>query len=406
MTASTWQTVPLVSVLTAEGGMRRGPWGGALKKEIFVRAGYPVYEQGHVIRGDFSKFRYHISDEKFAELSAFDVAPGDILMTGAGTIGTLAVVPNTASPGVFNQALLRFRTDKSKVDQDYFLRVLGRLIADPTAKLTHGSALKNLMSVGVLKEIPFPLPPLPEQRRIAAILDKADAIQRKRQEAIRLTEELLRSAFLEMFGDPVTNPKGWEPKKLGDLLSGPPNNGIFRKNHEYSDTGLPVVWVAELFKGHSLDTSKSRRLVPTDNDSERYGLRHGDILFCRSSLKLEGIGYNNVYLGESGKALFECHVIRVSPNQEQCNSLFLNYLLRTSGMRRRVIARAKTVTMSTLGQEDILVISLPVPPLSLQRQFADLLARVSSDLTRQRRAVATAGTLSESLTQRAFSGRL
>ena len=68
-----------------------------------------------------------------------------------------------------------------------------------------------------LKRERVPLPPLPEQKRIAAILDKADEIRRKRQEAIRLTEELLRSAFLEMFGDPVTNPKGWEVRRLGEV---------------------------------------------------------------------------------------------------------------------------------------------------------------------------------------------
>jgi type I restriction enzyme S subunit len=81
----------------------------------------------------------------------------------------------------------------------------------------------NLPNVGYsrhfrfLKRTFFPLPPLEEQRRIAAILDKADGVRRKRKEAIRLTEELLKSTFLEMFGDPVTNPKGWEIAKLGDF---------------------------------------------------------------------------------------------------------------------------------------------------------------------------------------------
>ncbi|MCA2692061.1 MULTISPECIES: restriction endonuclease subunit S [unclassified Microcystis] len=81
----------------------------------------------------------------------------------------------------------------------------------------------NLPDVGYsryfrfLKRTFFPLPPLEEQRRIAAILDKADGVRRKRKEAIRLTEELLKSTFLEMFGDPVTNPKGWEIAKLGDF---------------------------------------------------------------------------------------------------------------------------------------------------------------------------------------------
>jgi type I restriction enzyme S subunit len=92
----------------------------------------------------------------------------------------------------------------------------------------------------------MPLPPLPEQRRIADILDKADAIRRKRKEAIALTEELLRSAFLEMFGDPVTNPKGWPMRTIGELceqgatLVDGPFGSSFKPEH-YTPSGVRVV---------------------------------------------------------------------------------------------------------------------------------------------------------------------
>ena len=75
------------------------------------------------------------------------------------------------------------------------------------------------LSPKILEQFEIPLPPLPEQRRIAEILDRADSIRRKRQEAIRLTDEFLRSAFLEMFGDPVTNPKGWDTKPMGRIAT-------------------------------------------------------------------------------------------------------------------------------------------------------------------------------------------
>ena len=75
-----------------------------------------------------------------------------------------------------------------------------------------------IVSKSKFEELQIPLPPLEEQKRIAAILDKADAIRRKRQQAIQLADDFLRSVFLDMFGDPVTNPKGWEVKHLGDCL--------------------------------------------------------------------------------------------------------------------------------------------------------------------------------------------
>ncbi len=267
----------------------------------------------------------------------------------------------------------------------------------------------NLPDVGYsrhfrfLKRTFFPLPPLEEQRRIAAILDKADGVRRKRKEAIRLTKELLRSTFLEMFGDPVTNPKGWEVVKLGSLVVGQLNNGIFKKNHEYGgDT--PVVWVKELFSGYTIDCSESRTLTPTDEEVKKFGLTKGDILFCRSSLNREGIGFNNVFDGMDFSALFECHIIRVSLNQRKVNSIFLNYLLRFPGLRKQIIAKANTVTMSTIGQSEIKKIEFYLPPKELQDKFEIFLRKIATNRTKLENKESE--NLFNSLLQRAFRGEL
>jgi type I restriction enzyme S subunit len=259
------------------------------------------------------------------------------------------------------------------------------------------------LSPKVLETFKIPLPPLEEQRRIAAILDKADGVRRKRKEAIRLTEELLRSTFLEMFGDPVTNPKGWEIVKLGSLVVGQLNNGIFKKNHEYGgDT--PVVWVKELFSGYTIDCSESRTLTPTDEEVKKFGLTKGDILFCRSSLNREGIGFNNVFDGMDFSALFECHIIRVSLNQRKVNSIFLNYLLRFPGLRKQIIAKANTVTMSTIGQSEIKKIEFYLPPKELQDKFEIFLRKIATNRTKLENKESE--NLFNSLLQRAFRGEL
>jgi type I restriction enzyme S subunit len=234
-------------------------------------------------------------------------------------------------------------------------------------------------------------------------LDKADGVRRKRKEAIRLTEELLRSTFLEMFGDPVTNPKGWEIVKLGSLVVGQLNNGIFKKNHEYGgDT--PVVWVKELFSGYTIDCSESRTLTPTDEEVKKFGLTKGDILFCRSSLNREGIGFNNVFDGMDFSALFECHIIRVSLNQRKVNSIFLNYLLRFPGLRKQIIAKANTVTMSTIGQSEIKKIEFYLPPKELQDKFEIFLRKIATNRTKLENKESE--NLFNSLLQRAFRGEL
>ena len=156
--------------------------------------------------------------------------------------------------------------------------------------------------------------PCSEQKRIAAILDKADAIQRKRQEAIRLTEELLRSAFLEMFGDPVTNPKGWERSTFGDettlLQYGPRFH-----NQEYSSKGTRIVRITDLDDKGDLNFSAMPRLEVTDEDVHRYRLIPGDVIFARTG----SVGKCAVIRGGEGEAIrLQFSPPRVLPISSSC----------------------------------------------------------------------------------------
>ena len=249
------------------------------------------------------------------------------------------------------------------------------------------------------------LPPLSEQRRIAAILDKADAQRTKRREALAQLDRLAQSIFVEMFGDPGVNPKAWPLVTLGQLIREKPNNGIFRKNEDYGE-GLPVAWVEELFRGSSVYLDKSRRLNASGEEIRKYGLKCGDILFCRSSLKLAGLGYNNVYLGPDNAALFECHVIRISPRHDLVDSEFLNFLLRIPSQRLRLFRFAKTVTMSTIDQEGIKNVEVPVPPLTLQKAFVGRLHAIQRCGAQMFDSTGPLDILFASLQQRAFSGEL
>ncbi len=114
-------------------------------------------------------------------------------------------------------------------------------------ELSIGGVIKYI-KLGMLTDAEIPLPPLPEQKRIAAILDKADAIRRKRQQAIQLADDFLRAVFLDMFGDPVTNPKGWEVKPLGDVLKLSSGNGLSAK--EMDSSGSYPVYGGNGVNGH------------------------------------------------------------------------------------------------------------------------------------------------------------
>jgi type I restriction enzyme M protein len=151
---------------------KRGPFGGALKKEIFVESGYKIYEQKHAISDDFTNGRYYIDDAKFQEMKAFELLADDIILSCSGTIGRSAIFPKSAERGIINQALLRLRPNRERI----LPKFLKRLLDSPAfqAQLSKGAAgvaIQNVASVSEIKGFLIPVPPLEEQRAIVAELE-------------------------------------------------------------------------------------------------------------------------------------------------------------------------------------------------------------------------------------------
>lgn len=282
----------------------------------------------------------------------------------------------------------------------------------------HGQFMATVSGVGGsllrarpahVAKIEILLPPLPEQRRIAEVLDRADSLRSQQRAAFAGVDRLTDSIFFQLFGDPGANSKHFPQVTLRDVLREEPNNGIFRRNSEYEadrTRGIPVVWVEELFRGSSVDVTQSRRLIPTPHDVAQYGLSHGDILFCRSSLKLDGIAFSNVYLGPDNAALFECHVIRVQLNPSEVSPIYMNALLRTPHMRAMAKSKSKTATMTTIDQRAICTLPIMLPSLPRQQEFERRLAAVGILRDTYRASLVRLDALVSSLQNRAFRGEL
>lgn len=178
----------------------------------------------------------------------------------------------TASTGF---CVLRANDKKLNSRYLYFWVRSPEFIGEMTKRATGASY--PAVSDGIIKSSKIPLPPLDEQRRIAAILDKADAIRRKRQESIRLTEEFLRSTFLEMFGDPVTNPKGLKTGLLGDYCD--METGFAFKSDTFQETGIKLCRGANVLPGE-IEWSDVKFWSNEDQIAERYVLREGDVVLA------------------------------------------------------------------------------------------------------------------------------
>lgn len=185
----------------------RGPFGGSLKKSMFVDAGFAVYEQKHAIAGDLSGVRYWVDNSKYEEMIRFSIRPGDILMSCSGTIGRVARVQPEDAPGLINQALLLVRPHAIIEPEMLTLLMESEYFQEKVSVGVTGSAMKNVASVRELKKTAIPVPVRSEQLRfIAALADYSSVGSQLHDVAVRrhsltssLSARLLESAFAGVF---------------------------------------------------------------------------------------------------------------------------------------------------------------------------------------------------------------
>ena len=175
-----WEWVRLNNVLQLNNkSLRRGPFGSSIRKDMFVQKSndsFKIYEQKNAIKKDYSLGEYYITAEKYKELKSFAVKAGDIIISCAGTIGETYLLPKEAPDGIINQALLKITLNNEVIINDFFLDLFEYLTQNSIMQDVKGSAMKNMMSVGVLKKTILPLPPLREQKRIVNKLYTINAL--------------------------------------------------------------------------------------------------------------------------------------------------------------------------------------------------------------------------------------
>ena len=255
-----------------------------------------------------------------------------------------------------------------------------------------------------LKEIEIPLPPLEEQRKIAAVLDKVSDLITKRRQQLDKLDELVKARFVEMFGDPERNPKCWQVVSITEIIGGKVSNGFFAKRDAYRDDGnVQVLGVANIVNRMYSNLENLPRTNATKTDVEKYGVKYGDMLFCRSSLVAEGIGKASIVpQGVSTQILFECHVIRLPLDLRKCVPEFVQVLSTTNFFRQQIIAQSKTATMTTIGQDGILKVMITLPPIELQNQFADFVEQTEKTKTTICHSLQKLETLKKALMQSFF----
>jgi len=184
-------------------GFVRGPFGGSLKKSIFVEQGFAVYEQQHAIYDQFDDVRYFIDETKFKEMRRFELLPNNLIMSCSGTMGRVAIVPEGIKKGIINQALLKLTPTAKVLGSFLKFWMESQVFQEALKEYAGGAAIQNVASVKILKEIKLFLPSNKEQERILnrleaiqAETERLESIYQKKIEALdALKKSILHQAF-------------------------------------------------------------------------------------------------------------------------------------------------------------------------------------------------------------------
>jgi type I restriction enzyme S subunit len=323
------------------------------------------------------------------------VEPGDLLVSWSAT---LDVYRWPGPRGVLNQHIFKV-LPHTGIDPDYLFFALKTALAELSSK-THGSTMKHVVR-GDFESTRVPVPPLPEQRRIVDLLSRAEGIVRLRREAEKKAAELIPALFIDMFGDPTTNPKAWRLTNVGNILQMPIRNGI-------SPSKLGRVAGRVL----TLSAITRRRFNPlavkdaffTARLSAGDEVNRDDFLVCRGNGNPDLVGRGCFPTTDMPGVAFPDTAIAVRLSPEAIEKPYFAALWETGFIRKQIRSVAKTTNGTyKINQPALAAITLPVPPRVIQRAFAEKYAEIHSIQSQQSAATAKAQAAFDALLARCFS---
>lgn len=284
---------------------------------------------------------------------------------------------------------------KEGVDVDYLCYSL--MFYDVTG-LVNGATRKKLTQAD-MRKIEILLPPIDEQRKIAAVLDKISDLTAKRRRQLDKLDELVKSRFMEQFGDYNAD------TPLGKICTQRPQNGFYRKGSEI-DGNIPIVKMKQLFGVESMEKATDCDLVAmTETERKKFRLTSQDLLFGRRSLVLDGAGKCRRAGNITGEMVFESSLLRVSLDEAVMRPRFLQHWFDTDDGINAIIAIRSVTTIAGIKGSDLACVKVPVPPIQLQDKFLDFVTQIDKIQSTIQCSLSTIDTLKKSLMQEYFSVR-
>ena len=222
-----------------------------------------------------------------------------------------------------------------------------------------------------LKEYEFNLPPLLEQDRLIDILSASYETKQAYQKLIAQTDELVKSQFIEMFGDIKEHIK-LPLVEFGSLIEIGPQNGLYKSSKFYrlDQSSTPIVRVDSFYDGRVTDYSTLKRLDCSSEEISTYGLKDGDLVFNRVNGSVEHVGKCALISGLREETVFESNMMRVRTDPSKVDIGFLSTYLCSDIVRNQIKEKARVANQASVNQRDIRSILIPLPDIELQREYA------------------------------------
>jgi type I restriction enzyme S subunit len=372
--------------------------GFAFKSNLFndQEEGMPIIRIRDVVRGRSETYYSGEFDERYL------ITRGDYLI---GMDGEFNLARWDSEPALLNQRVCKIDSLSRDLDRAY----LGRFLPAALKKIEDATPFVTVkhLSVKALNEIEIPLPPLADQKRVAAILDKADAVRRKLQQSLRLSDDFLRSVFLDMFGDPEG--LGWESTtveelasaKKGSIRTGPFGSQLLHS--EFVDEGVAVLGIDNAVR-NKFAWGQPRFITEEKyEDLKRYTVHPGDVLITIMGT----CGRCAIVPQDIPKAINTKHLCCITLNPKKCLPEFLHSYFLLHPMAKSYLGQsAKGAIMDGLNGGLIKSLPVPIVPIALQREYAQLVKNRTKLVDRLTIQAAESEALFSSLQQRAFRGEL
>ena len=303
----------------------------------------------------------------------------DIVMcmsSGSASIVGKSAQLKTEWFGSFGAFCAAIRTDQSRADPSFLAHVFATPAFRKFAGAAQGNNIKNL-NKSALEGFAMPLPPIDEQQRIVGLLDRAAEIRRRADAARAKARAIITALFLDTFGDPATNPKGWQLVTLGEAIRSGPQNGLYRPVTDYG-SGVRILRIDSFDDGTVTEQGALKRLRIDQDTIHKFQLYEGDIVVNRVNSPPQ-LGKSVLIPRLEEPVVFESNMMRMQVDPSLLLPPVLGVMLQLDSVRRALIKNAKhAINQSSINQGDVTGIVVFAPPVALQSAFAERIQRINA----------------------------